>query len=167
MTTHTIQTPSKGILITLEGHEGGFYVYPQGNGNTGTFDPNEVPDWASNERIASCNLEEFYKWTTERIGQEGTDKIVVPEGAIAFNLLQWDALDEHDNVVVIAPDLTARSEQLAKWLGMDTSVEAFDAMKADALIITKSYADTDEQSLKDLEQAKEQGFNQGTQEATG
>lgn len=171
MDTNETTQSHEPILITMQDQEGGFFIVPQGNGKTATIaDPNQLPDWVGehigegNSAIVSANLEEYWNWIDTRIGHENRAKVGVKEDAIQFDHLQWDAADIEGDIVVIAPDINARSTYLGEvLLGLDTSVDAYDGMKADAVIITKSYGDqpTDEVSL---EEAQGQGFKQGEQD---
>lgn len=171
MNTNTESTSSEHlmhepILVTMQDQEGGFFILPQGNGDTATIvDPNLIPDWVGehigegNTGLASANLKEYRDWIVSRVGQEYYDASI-PKDHIEFNHMQWDAVDNEGDIVVIAADSQARTEKLATILGFDQTVEgaeaAWDGMKADEVIITKSYADvqTDEASLDEVSDQK-------------
>lgn len=152
-------TVSNPIIIHMTDREGAFDIYPQGNGDTATFDPQTLPEWAQEHNIASADLKEFREWVIARLGQEFYDSAEFPKDAIEFSLLQWDVLDENGEVQVKAADLHARSEFLAQAVGLDsTAAEAWGDLKADNVIITKTY-EGEGATLEDIQegQAQEMG----------
>lgn len=154
----TIHSP---ILVVKTGEEGGFPLYPQGNGNTATFDPTTLPEWAINERIASADIGELKDWLISRVGPqqfEDLDKVNKFD-QIEFDCLKFDALDEEENLVIRRPSEDIRSIWLAELLGLDTDVEAYDAMEATAIAVAKTYEDqpADERAFNEVEG---QGFEE-------
>lgn len=155
MSTHTIVTHVP-ILVTKSGEEGGFHVYPIGNGDTGSFQANSLPDWAADEQIVSANLKGLREWLTQRIGDDsyGEMKEAGTLSTLDFDLLDWTCITDTEELVERPANLDARAEWLADLVGLeDRSVEAFDAIKPDAEAIHKSYAETqtDERSLAEAE----------------
>lgn len=149
------------ILIHKAGEEGGFFIEPMGNGDTAkVLDDVDLPDWASNDisTVATADLKERRDWYIERIGEEGFSEFATPE-AIDFSDLKWTAADEAGDLVDIEPDYQWRAEHLAEALGLDTSVEAFDAMEGTSV---ESTYKGDAEGLATLEEGQQQSFNEKT-----
>lgn len=167
----------ENILISKQGAEGGFYIIPQGNGDTATpeatllglIDRNNgipLPEWAEEDGLASADLKEHREWYTQRMGEEAYAALIMKPGVVLdVSDLKWDAVDEEGDLVEIEPDVSYRSERLAEMLGLDTSVEGFDAMQAE-LEIASTYASqpTDEATLAE---AEGQSFEQDKKQQHG
>ena len=149
------------ILIHKDGEEGGFFITPLGNGDTAKVtDDVDLPDWASNEltAVATADLKERRDWYTARIGEEGFKEFASPE-ALEFSDLKWTAADEAGDLVDIEPDYQWRAENLATVLGLDTSVEGFDAMEGTSV---ESTYKGDTEGLATLEEGQQKPFNEKT-----
>lgn len=153
MNTTNESASTRRILIHRDGEQGGFEIETQGNGNTARIvTPHaDMPEWALNEQLVSADMKERQDFYEKRIGAEGYAELIGKEEAIQFRDLKWDAVDNEGDIVTIEPNHSWRSENLADMLGLDPSVEAFDAMQADALIDTDKTQPTDEQTLAEAE----------------
>lgn len=124
-------TQHSRILVTKDEHEGGFYIIPQGNGDTAMIDRSEdLPDWLE-DGLASADLREHREFYAKRIKGEAYPELF--GDTMNYEDILWDAVDEEGDIVKIEPDQTWRLENLADKLGL----EPFDALEADAEISSK------------------------------
>jgi len=158
----TTSLPSR-ILITKDEHEGGFYIVPQGNGDTARVeDPASIPEWA--EGLAVADLKEHREFYIKRIGEEGY--AAMTKDTLNYADLSWTAADQEGDLVAIEADHTWRSENLADVLGL----EPFDELNADVEVAStmasqpadeKSLAEVEGKSFSDVEHEEEGKTAQG------
>lgn len=149
MTQHT------RILVTKDEHEGGFYIIPQGNGDTAMIDRSEdMPEWLD-DGLASADLKEHREFYAKRVGADQYGSLF--DGTMNYEDILWDAVDEEGDIVKIEPDQTWRLENLADKLGL----EPFDALDATAEISSKE-ATSGEPTLGEVTGADEQEAERST-----
>lgn len=128
-------TQHNRILVTKDEQEGGFYIIPQGNGDTAMIDRSEeLPEWAESESLASADLKEHKEFYAKRVGADQYGELF--SNTMGFEDLLWDAVDEEGDIVKIEPDQAWRLENLADKLGL----EPFDELEATAEISSKDTA---------------------------
>lgn len=161
MSIYQIVTTSP-IAVHKAGEEGSFNLYPMGNGDTASFDPNSLPQWALDESIAVADLKDLKDWllgsetSPPRIGEEEYNEMALQGKfqTLEFDCIKWTCIDDNENLVVREASADARSEWLADLLGLEArEPEDFDAINADAEAVHKSYIETptDERSLAEAE----------------
>ena len=107
------------IAIIKDGHEGGIHI----EALTGqVIQEGELPAWAEGYVVAA--LKERTGWYEQRLGANLPPHIYQPEVMKADDL-EWLGLDAEGEEVHIEASLETRFENLATYMGLDTSVEGY------------------------------------------
>lgn len=134
--SHILATTHETIYVNRAEHEGLLPLMVLGNGTTckvpTTTDPlfDQVPEWAHNDQISGANLAERRDFYVTRIGEEGY-RTMMDTDVVDFNDIELQAWDHEENEVLLSPSNEWRMENLADKLGLDVTIEGWDASAND------------------------------------